>query len=131
MPPGSVGGVETLPPSLASSRRHGRPGQDAVDAAGIVPGRQVLEGVLAEVERIDPDRRVEIGVGRVAVGRGQVGPVIEGRGNQGVGTGHDRRGHRRPDLGEREGVRHGRAAVPVVVVLLVVARGSGAGRSGR
>ena len=108
--PGKVGRRGDAAAVVGIERRHGRPGQDAVDAAGIVPGRQVLEGVLAEVERIDPDRRGQVGVGGVAVGRGQVGPVIEGRGDQRVGTGHDRRRHRRADLGEREVVGHGRSA---------------------
>ena len=51
--------------------RHRGVGQDAVDAVGIVVGRQVLEGVRAEVERIDPDRRGQVGVGGgpVAVAR--------------------------------------------------------------
>ena len=58
-------------------RGNGRPGQDAVDAAGVVPCRQVLEGMLAEVQRIGSDRRVQVGVGGVAVGLGQRDPVIQ------------------------------------------------------
>ena len=92
---------------------------------GVFQAARFLNALLAEVERIGPDRRVEIGVGRVAVGRGQVGPVIEGRGNQGVGTGHDRVRHRRADLGEREGVRRGRARCRWSCELLVVVERSG------
>ena len=34
--------------------RHGGPGQDAVDAAGRIPGRQVLEGVLPKLSESVP-----------------------------------------------------------------------------
>ena len=64
---------------------------------GLFQADRFSNACLPKLSEVGPDRRVEVGVGRVAVGFGQVGPVIEGRRNQGVRTGHDRLGHRCPD----------------------------------
>ena len=106
-PPKSVGGVETLPPSLASTAGTAVQARMPLMPLGLFHADRFLKAWRPKFSEVGSDRRVQVGIGGVAVGLGQRDPVIERRGDQGVGTGHDRRRHRRPHLGERQVIGRG------------------------
>ena len=97
-------GVETVLPSLTSVAGTAVHARMPLMPSGVFQAETFLKACLPKFKRVGPDRRVQVGVGGVAVGVGQGGPVAEGRGHQGVRTGDDRRRHRGADLGERQGV---------------------------
>ena len=83
---------------------------------GVFQAERFLKACSPKFSEFTPTGRGQVGVGRIAVGYRQVGPVIEGGGNQGVGTGDDRCRHRRADLGEREVI----VGLPALVVVVPV-----------
>ena len=90
--------------------RHRGVGEDAVDAVGVIVGRQVLESMRPEIQRVHSDRRGQVGVGGGPTSLREGDPVVQRRLDQCVGTGHDGRRHRCSHLAEGhviEGVARG------------------------
>ena len=68
VPPGKVGGVDTLPPSLASRAGTAVQARMPLIPLGLFQADRFWKACLPKLSEVGPDRSIQIGVGRVAVG---------------------------------------------------------------